>query len=313
MGKSSGSAPAAPDPVATSNAQADAYIKSAKESSKLNNMNQYTPYGSVTFDKDANGVPIAQRTTLMPGQQAALDAQTQLQGTLSNAAANLAGSVPTGAFGLPIGMPDYTTGLDMQGAPDYMKGIDFSSVPAAADASDFGAQRDTYAKDMFDRSMSLLRPEFDTQNRRTQQMLSDRGLPITGEAYNGETDRVARTQNDAMLNAARDATVAGAGEQSRLYGLKADARNRGIGEQLQQGQVASAARAGMTSEEAQNAALAAQARQAMTNESLLEYNAPAQAVATLLGASPKTPTVQGGPSPSAAKGAAARRVREPAA
>ena len=59
MGKSSGgSAPAAPDPVATSNAQAQAYITSAREASKLNNLNTYGPYGNVTFDKDANGVPI---------------------------------------------------------------------------------------------------------------------------------------------------------------------------------------------------------------------------------------------------------------
>jgi len=294
MGKSSGSAPAAPDPVATSNAQAEAYIKSAKESSKLNNLAQYTPYGNITFDKNDEGVPIAQRVSLSPEQQTAFNAQTQLQGTLSNAAAQLAGSVPTGAFGLPTNMPGYTVGLDLNGAPDYMPGLNLANAPAAPGSGDFSADRNSFQSTMFERGMSLLRPEFENQTRATQQMLANRGLPITGEAYNGEMDRMNRSQNEQMARLAADAMSAGAQEQSRMYGLGADARSRAIAEQLQQGQVQQQARQGIISEELQNAQLAQNARQAMTNEALLQYNAPAQGVATLLGASPKTPTVQGG-------------------
>jgi hypothetical protein len=295
MGKSSGgSAPASPDPVATSEAQANAYIKSAKESSKLNNLNQYSPYGNITFDKDENGVPIAQRTSLSPEQQAAFDAQTNLQGTLSNAAANLAGSVPTGPFGLPTGMPDYTTGLDMNGSPDYMQGIDFSRVSAMPGTGDFSADRQNYSQAMYDRGMSLLRPEFENQTRATRQMLADRGLPITGEAYDGEMNRVNRSQNEQMARLANDAVQQGSAEQSRLFGMGLQSRTQGIGEQLQQGQVQQQARQNITAEQLSNAQLAQQGRQAMTNEALMLYNAPAQGVATLLGASPKTPTAQGG-------------------
>jgi hypothetical protein len=295
LGKSSGgSAPAAPDPVLTSQAQADAYIKSAKESSKLNNLAQYTPYGNITFDKNSEGVPIAQRVSLSPQQQAAFDAQTQLQGTLSNAAAQLAGSVPTGPFGLPTNLPGYTTGMDLNGAPDYMQGLNMSNVPNAPGSGDFSADRDSYQNAMFERGMSLMRPEFESQQRATQQMLANRGLPITGEAYNGEMDRLNRSQNEQMARLSADALSAGAQEQSRMYGLGTDARSRAIAEQLQQGQVQQQARQGIISEELQNAQLAQNARQAMTNEALLQYNAPAQGVATLLGASLKTPTVQGG-------------------
>lgn len=294
MGKSSGSAPQAPDPVRTSQAQADAYIKAAKQSSILNNLAQYSPYGNITFDKDDEGVPVAQRVSLSPGQQAAFDAQTQLQGTLSNAAAQLAGSVPTGPFGLPTNLPGYTVGLDLQGAPDYMRGLNLADVPNAPGTGDFSADRNSFQQSMFDRGMSMLRPEFDAQTRSTQQMLANRGLPITGEAYTGEMDRLGRSQNEQMARLAADAMAAGAAEQSRLYGLGTDARQRAIAEQLQQGQIAQQARQGIISEELQNAQLAQQARQAMTNEALLQYNAPAQGVATLLGASPRTPTVQGG-------------------
>lgn len=296
MGKGGGggSAPAAPDPVATSNAQAQAYITAARESSKLNNLNQYTPYGNVTFDKGPDGVPIAQRVQLTPEQQAAFNAQTQLQGTLSSAAAQLAGSVPTGPFGLPLNMPGYTTGLDMTGAPDYLNSLNFSNVPNMPGTGDYSADRDSYARAMYERSASLLRPELEAQTRATQQMLANRGLPITGEAYDNEMSRVQRGQNETLGRLANDAVMAGAGEQSRLFGLGLTARQQGIGEQLQQGQVQQAARQGITGEQLQNADLAARARQAMTNEALLQYNAPAQGVATLLGATPKTPTVQGG-------------------
>jgi hypothetical protein len=295
MGKGGGgSAPAAPDPVATSNAQAEAYIKAARESSKLNNLAQFTPYGNITFDKDAGGVPIAQRVELTPEQQAAFNAQTQLQGTLSNAAAQLAGSVPTGPFGLPTNLPAYTTGLEMTGAPDYMQGINFGGVPNMPGTGDYSADRDAYSQAMYERSMSLQRPEFEAQSRATTQMLANRGLPITGEAYEGEMGRLERSQGDIRQRIAADAIAQGSQEQSRLFGLGLTARQQGIGEQLQQGQVQSAARQGITAEELTNAQLAQGARQAMTNEALLQYNAPAQGVATLLGASPKTPTVQGG-------------------
>lgn len=296
MGKGGGgsSAPAAPDPVATSNAQAQAFITSARESSKLNNLNQYSPYGNVTFDKDASGIPIAQRTTLSPQQQAAFDAQTSLQGTLSNAAAQLAGSVPTGPFGLPTNLPGYTTGLDMNGAPDFMSGINFGNVANMPGTGDYSADRDSYARAMFDRNASLLRPDMEMQQRRTNQQLVDRGLGVDSEAYKGEMTRLNSAQGDTMARLANDAVAQGAQEQSRLFGLGLTARQQGIGEQLQQGQVQSAARQGITAEELANAGLGQQARQGMTNEALLEYNAPAQGVATLLGASPKTPTVQGG-------------------
>lgn len=239
-------------------------------------------------------MPIAQRVSLSPAQQAAFDAQTGLQGTLSSAAAQLAGSVPTGPFGLPANMPAYTTGLDMAGAPDYMSGIDFGRVQNMPGTGDYSADRDSYARSMYERSASLLRPDMEAQRRSTQQMLANRGLPITGEAYDNEMNRVDRSQNETLQRLADQSTAAGAQEQSRLFGLGLTARQQGIGEQLQQGQVQQAARQGITAEELSNAQLAQGARQAMTNEALLQYNAPAQGVATLLGASPKTPTLQGG-------------------
>jgi len=213
---------------------------------------------------------------------------------LSNAAASLAGSVPTTAFGLPTGMPDYTTGLDMSGAPDFMTGINFGGVSAMPGTGDYSADRDSYAQAMYDRSMSLQRPEFEAQTNATRQMLANRGIGFDAEAARSEMDRVARSQGDVQGRIANDAIAQGAQEQSRLFGLGLTSRQQGIGEQLQQGQVQQGARQGITGEQLTNADLAARARQATTGEALTLYNAPAQGVATLLGAAPKTPTAQGG-------------------
>jgi hypothetical protein len=71
------SAPAPPDPVATAQAQAGANVNTASAQSAMNNMNQYTPYGSTTYDQtgeyttpDGQVVPrYTQYTSLSPAGQ----------------------------------------------------------------------------------------------------------------------------------------------------------------------------------------------------------------------------------------------------
>jgi hypothetical protein len=58
MGKS---APAAPDPYATSDAQAAANLKAIKDSARINALDQFAPWGSTTYARDNEGVPTAQR------------------------------------------------------------------------------------------------------------------------------------------------------------------------------------------------------------------------------------------------------------
>ena len=49
MGKSTPSAPAAPDPYATASAQGTANANTATAQTMLNNANQNTPYGTVQY------------------------------------------------------------------------------------------------------------------------------------------------------------------------------------------------------------------------------------------------------------------------
>ena len=56
MGKSAGSAPTAPDPVVTSQAQTASNIATARKTAELNRVNQVGPTGSVTYSQ--GGTPI---------------------------------------------------------------------------------------------------------------------------------------------------------------------------------------------------------------------------------------------------------------
>lgn len=245
-----------PNPTQLTQAQTDASRAAARESSAMNNIDQVGPNGSVTYERDANGVPIRQVTTLAPGAQQSLDAQNNLSAGLSNTALGMLGNLPTTPFGMPAGLNDWT------------KGIDESRLSRMPGSEDNAAARDSYSKAMFDRGMSLMRPEFEAQDRKTEQYLSDRGLPITGEAYEREKNRVKTAQDDAMGRLAMDSVAAGAGEQSRIFGLDLTARNQGLNEQLTGGQFSN------------------ETRSNMLGEALGMYNQPLDQISRLLGASP---------------------------
>lgn len=81
MGKSSPKAPAAPDPVATANAQTATNKETAIANAELNNVNQNTPYGSLKYTQTgtyADGTPKFQSdVNLSPEQQQLLGYQNQ--------------------------------------------------------------------------------------------------------------------------------------------------------------------------------------------------------------------------------------------
>jgi hypothetical protein len=70
---------------------------------------------------------------------------------------------------------------------------------------------------MFDRQKSLLDPVFAQQDRSLEQKLANQGLPMGGEAYNGERNRFDRMRNEAYSNAANQSVLTGtqAGAQQR--------------------------------------------------------------------------------------------------
>ena len=99
-------------------------------------------------------------------------------------------------------------------------------------AGSFGDERASLEKAMFDRSMNLMRPEFDRQENKMQSSLVNRGLAPTSDAYTDQyrqfEDRRGRTINDASLAAVQ----AGAQEHSRLADMNRANRAQVAGEQF---------------------------------------------------------------------------------
>lgn len=239
-------------------AQTEASRTAARQSSAMNNIDQIGPNGSVTFERDANGVPTRQVTTLAPGQQQALDAQNNLSAGLSNTALGMLNQVPSTPFGMPTDLPNWVTGIDE------------SKLPPSPERTNYGATRDKYTDAMFARQRRLLDPVFADQERSLEQKLSDRGLPQTGEAYDHDMTQFQNNRSRAYADAADAAVQAGAQEESRLFGLDSSARQQMLNEQIT------------------NAGLANDTRTNMLGEAYNMYNLPLQQISTLLGVAPKS-------------------------
>ena len=163
MGKPS--APQAPDPVATANAQTASNRETAITQTGLNAMNQYGPQGSVTYTQNgtwADGTPrFTQTTSLSPGQQAIYDTGIQTQRNLANTARTQSGRL------------------------DSLLGQPFSLDNEATEARlmELGSKR--------------LNPQL--QQRREQEIarLSNQGIKVGSTAYDRAMNLVDQGENDA--------------------------------------------------------------------------------------------------------------------
>ena len=294
MGKRAPSPPPPPDPVAIANAEKTANIEAARETAKLNAINQYTPFGNVVFDRDGSGIPVSQTTTLSPDQQALVDLQSNIGVQLGQLAQNQANYIANNQFQLPDTLPNVPSSLGVS-TPEFPLGVDTSGLAPIPGAQDFSADAQRLEDATFSRSMNLLNPEFDRQRRQTEQTLFDRGLPQTGEAYTRELNRLDQAQNEARLAAAQEAVQSGRAEQSRLFGQGVTARQLGFGEAAQNANMQQQARQQAIAEAAQNAQLAANSRQQLINELMLERSQPFNELSAFLQGAPSLPVPQAQP------------------
>lgn len=171
-----------------------------------------TPYGNLSYTGDIGSPQRTRTTTLSPDQQALFNRQTEIANQLTGLAGGRVGQIPTNAFTL-------------------------EGLPQAPGTNDFSGDAQRVEQATFDRTMGLLRPEFDQREAQLRTRLSNQGLPQTGEAYRKAQDRFGQERGNIELNAAQDAVSAGRAEQSRLFGLGTQARQQGINErQLERNQ-----------------------------------------------------------------------------
>jgi hypothetical protein len=210
MGKSTPSAPAAPDPYATAAAQGAMNKDTAVAQSLLNQVNEYTPYGNSVYTKrgePVDGFQLFDRTTtLNPEQQAIVDQQTAISGQLNT----LAGDQIT-RVGTSLADPYSYEG--MPGAP---------VADAAARQQTIDAINSQYA--------SRLDPQFADAQTALETQLANQGIGVGSDAYTKAMESQNRSRNDAYQSAMNAAITGGGAEQSRLFGLQGNARERAIQE-----------------------------------------------------------------------------------
>lgn len=197
--------PAAPDPAATAQAQAEA-----------NRITQFTPSGNLLFGTVGAGGEFVPDYT---GEQKALQVQEtpfqeQLRTMGESEILNLASQLQNTML-----QPVRTAGQ-----------IEQSGLPALQ--GDFGGEAQRLEDATYNSAVQRLQPQFDRQRNQLEQRLADQGLPLSSDAYQEEMNRLEESQNEQLSRLALDSVAQGRAEQDRLARLSAALRGQGLNEQL---------------------------------------------------------------------------------
>lgn len=221
MGKSS--APAAPNPYETAQAQTGLNKESAAYNAALNRTNTYSPLGSSTFKQtgtDRNtGAPIYDNTiALTPTGQQTLDASQQQELGMAKAGNSLLDNL-----GNSISQP-----------------VDYSSVgklQSQVNGGDLDATRQQSQDAIYRRQASMLDPQYKQGEEALDSQLANQGIGIGSQAYTRAKADFSR-ERDFAYGQARDSAITGGNDyanQQFTQGLNsANLNNATAGQGLSQ-------------------------------------------------------------------------------
>jgi Chaperone of endosialidase len=199
MGKSSPSAPAAPDPNVTSAAQTASNKATALYNFGLNNPNVTTPLGSNTFQSngvDANGTPIYnENISLSPAEQQIFDQSTanvQQQGANAQTAQGNVTNLLQTPYNLQGNVSPTLSQQNMQG--------DLQNAENS----------------LYHQQTQYLDPQFQQGQDQLQSQLQNQGLAPGSAAYNTAMQNFGLQKQQAYQSAQNQATSGGAAYQAQL-------------------------------------------------------------------------------------------------
>ncbi|MGE4259208.1 MAG: tail fiber domain-containing protein [Candidatus Babeliales bacterium] len=122
--------------------------------------------------------------------------------------------------------------ISNQGFANLPNSIDFSQVGDIPTVDQFEPQAQQATQAAYQRQLNLLNPEFERTNRKAEQSLANKGLPIGSEAYNEELGRISRQQGFDREQAALAADEVGRQEAQRNLANAMALRQQRIQDQM---------------------------------------------------------------------------------
>lgn len=188
---SKGSAPQAPDPAATAAAQTSSNVATANNNAALNRIDQYTPYGSSTYNitgTSADGTPsYAQTVSLSPGEQQLFDTSMAGQKVLGD----------TALSGLHNVQSTYANNFD---------------------PSQYGASQQQAQDAAYKQQTLYLDPQYSQLHDNLNTQLANQGLSAGDKAYDTSQLNLNNQQQQAYQSAQNNAIGLGNQEQQVLFG-----------------------------------------------------------------------------------------------
>lgn len=218
MSKSEPQAPTPADPTKVANAQTTSNIGTAAATQAANNVDQYGPNGSTTYQQTGSYVDpttgatmprYSQTTSLDPLSQAVLTGTKQTAASLIPTAQSLATQAGT-ASTKPLNF-DTAFSPTLNTAPQQLD-------DQAADA-------------VYNKQASYLNPQFAQTEKDLQDQLSRQGIPVGSDAYNSAMTNFNNTKNQAYGSARDSATAGGADAASKLFNMAVLGQNQNVAQQ----------------------------------------------------------------------------------
>ncbi len=206
------STPSPPDYKGAAEAQAASSREVTEQQTYANRPDQYTPWGSFTWDNKrvydpATGQNLnkwTQNVTLEPGLQDALDSQIDLQANRSDLA-NRMYSRAEQEYSNPMNWGDLTDWADRPEANENVR-------RRAEDA-------------LYNRATSRLDPQWEQREDQTRARLIAQGLRMGDDSYDTAMENLGRERTDAYDRATQQAIIGGGDEMKKLFGMEMDAAN----------------------------------------------------------------------------------------
>lgn len=247
--KKGGSAPAAPDPYATADAQTGANRDAAAYNNAIQHGNVTTPYGNQTFtprtDPTTGATVYDQQISVSPEVQQLLDMYRQQDVSLGNTSQKMLGTVdstysnPLNTSSLP-GRVDSVTGGPIQSnlnvnGPDLVGSLNTSGLPQLYGADDLEGARQKVSDALYQRQTAYLDPQYQQRQSALESQLSNMGITRGSEAWNNEIDNFSK-QRSFDYDQARNSSISGGlSELQGLTGIAQGNRAQMFGEQATSG------------------------------------------------------------------------------